>query len=302
MGCTETVPLCTNARQRRRQQTFTLPLHFISHKQTTGHFTVLSILSYSSFYFFKQDLIVNEPCTVKFLWSVVCSEMRKVLGLCFSWAPCFGFTWPRSSTPPSTHSWPTERFTAASAFQMRHSNRKDTPTLELWHHTLQRVSAVALQQSLENSLWKPASWLRRTRAHNVGKRKRRATPNCKEQTWRWDIHYSKDPHFKAIAAKTQKFQTVGEGRKELNWCVITNVEGTVHHLMMAPHIILVRQQKQLFKNSATYQNNQAQLNISSAFRTRGCEKRINMFRTEHLQPFCICILTIWSMIFYSYVQ
>lgn len=59
--------------------------------------------------------------------SVVCSEARKVGGLCFSWAPRFGFTWPRSSTPPSTHSRPTERFSAASAFQMRHSNRKRTP-------------------------------------------------------------------------------------------------------------------------------------------------------------------------------
>lgn len=65
----------------------------------------------------------------QFLCSVVCGEVREARGLCFSLAPWFSFTWPRSSTPPSTHSWPTERFTAASAFQMRHSNRKDTPTL-----------------------------------------------------------------------------------------------------------------------------------------------------------------------------
>lgn len=130
-SCTETVPLCTNARQQTETADLCLSSS-LTHKQTTAHFAVLSILCYSGvfvLFFWQQDVILNESCTVMLLCSVVCSEVREARGLCFSSAPCFSFTWPRSSTPPSTHSWPTERFTAASAFQMRHSNREDTPTL-----------------------------------------------------------------------------------------------------------------------------------------------------------------------------
>lgn len=41
-SCTETVPLCTNARQQR-QQTFATPLHHtqLGDKETTAHFTSL---------------------------------------------------------------------------------------------------------------------------------------------------------------------------------------------------------------------------------------------------------------------
>lgn len=42
---------------------------------------------------------------------------------CFSGAPCCGFTWPGSSLGDSLESLSTERFFAASAFQMRHSNK-----------------------------------------------------------------------------------------------------------------------------------------------------------------------------------
>lgn len=88
----------------------------------------------SACYDLQKMLLVSEQLCTFALWScpfafaiVVCREGGKVGGLCFFWAPCFGFTCPRSSTPPSTHSRPIERFSAASAFQIKHSNRKRTP-------------------------------------------------------------------------------------------------------------------------------------------------------------------------------
>lgn len=106
--------------------------------------------TYSNSY--AGGLQVTELC----LW-LVCSEVNEAVGLCFSWAPCFGFTWPRSSTPPSTHSRPTERFSAASAFQMRHSNKqKDTLPFNYTrthsHYGLQICgpSSLDLKNKLEN--------------------------------------------------------------------------------------------------------------------------------------------------------
>lgn len=74
---------------------------------------LLIVISVSLFFF---PLISFALSLSVLLLCVVCSEVRNNGGLCFSWAPCFSFTWPRSSTPPSTHSRPTERFSAASAF------------------------------------------------------------------------------------------------------------------------------------------------------------------------------------------
>lgn len=50
-SCTETVPLCTNARQQTETADLCLSSSF-THKQTTAHFTVLSIFCYSGFLFF----------------------------------------------------------------------------------------------------------------------------------------------------------------------------------------------------------------------------------------------------------
>lgn len=59
--------------------------------------------------------------------SLGCVVKQVKLGSLFLLSTMLSFTWPRSSTPPSTHSRPTERFSAASAFQIRHSNTKNKP-------------------------------------------------------------------------------------------------------------------------------------------------------------------------------
>lgn len=58
---------------------------------------------------------------------VLCVVKQAKLGSLVLLSTMLSFTWPRSSTPPSTHSRPTERFSAASAFQIRHSNTKNKP-------------------------------------------------------------------------------------------------------------------------------------------------------------------------------
>ncbi len=147
------------------------------------------LLSFSS-------LTLGQPV----LSSLVCSEVRKVGGLCFSWAPCFGFTWPRSSTPPSTHSRPTERFSAASAFQMRHSNRKRTPPPFNYSMTHSLAKAFFCGFVRQWFFWSPhpQEMHKLSQALTMFATTKRILEHTEGTWWQHNHHIARDLHLKTL--------------------------------------------------------------------------------------------------------
>lgn len=131
-SCTETVPLCTNAHQRR-QQNLSSPPHYTHRLWRHPESVPPSNAADSDFSggFFAAILTEAASKLIKEFFNqpgmgfvVLCVVKLAKLGSLFLLSTMLSFTWPRSSTPPSTHSRPTERFSAASAFQIRHNNTK----------------------------------------------------------------------------------------------------------------------------------------------------------------------------------
>lgn len=77
----------------------------------------------------------------------------------------------------------------------------------------------------------------------------------------------------------------GRKKRELNWCdhKCRRHCSSSGEVPSRNNILISRKNKRLFNNCATYQNSQARLNISSAFRTQGCETRTHTLATERLR-------------------
>lgn len=99
----------------------------------------------------KWLALLIDMILIKSWFSLQLFAMKRSYRHCFSGAPCCSFTWPGSSLGDSLEPLPTERFFAASAFQMRHSNKtkKEKKTCPLMtRHTSATLNVKSKQKCI----------------------------------------------------------------------------------------------------------------------------------------------------------